>query len=139
MRRQETPGFEDISEIGERFKLRNGSRGRRISERVREGTEAMDNPIIGRWRRDGAVGMAKFNRVQNNLALGVHLDEFEATIRIEGRPNVETFFGAIIPGATRGRLGMDENTTTNLLNPPNEDSPIGGKKLPPAKYWPLVY
>ncbi len=57
--------------------------------------------------------MAKFNRVRNNLALGVHLDQFEATIQIEGRPNVETFFGAILSGATRGRLGMDENTTTN--------------------------
>ena len=113
MRRQQTPRFEDISEIGERLKLRNGSRGRRISERIRDGTEAVDNPIVGRWRRDGAVGMAKFNRVRNNLALGVHFDQFEATIRIEGRPNVETFFGAKIPGATRGRLGMDENTTTN--------------------------
>ena len=26
-----------------------------------------------------------------------------------------------------------------LLNPRNEDSPIGGKELPPAKYWPLDY
>jgi hypothetical protein len=25
---------------------------------------------------------------------------------------------------------------SSMLNPPNEDSPIGGKDLPPAKYWP---
>ena len=113
MRRQETPGFEDISEVGERLKLRNGSRGRHISERVRDGTEAMDNPIVGRRRRDGAVGMTKFYRVRNNLAFGVHLDKFEATIRIEGGPDVEAFLGAIIPGATCRRLGMNEHTTTN--------------------------
>jgi len=32
-----------------------------------------------------------------------------------------------------------DDETTSLLNPRNEDSPIGGKELPPAKYWPLDY
>ena len=37
-----------------------------------------------------------------------------------------------------GKHGGDRHGEI-LLNPPNEDSPIGGKDTPPAKYWPLVY
>ena len=73
----------------------------------------MDNPILRRRRRDGAVSMAKLNRVRNDLALGVHFDEFEAPVRIEGGPDIETFFGSIIPGAAGGGFGMDEHPTPN--------------------------
>jgi hypothetical protein len=69
--------------------------------------EALDNPIFSHWRQDGAVGMTKFNRVQNNLALGIHLDAFEATVRIEGGTNVKTFFCPKVPRSPSGWLGMD--------------------------------
>jgi hypothetical protein len=69
--------------------------------------ETVDNPIFSRWHWDGAVGMPKFNCVRNNLALGIHLDKFEATVRVEGGPDVKAFFGSKIPRLPSGWLGMD--------------------------------
>jgi hypothetical protein len=75
--------------------------------------ETVDNPIFSRWHWDGAVGMPKFNCVRNNLALGIHLDEFEATVRVKGGPDVKAFFGSKVPRLPSGWLGMNEDATTN--------------------------
>jgi hypothetical protein len=75
--------------------------------------ETVDNPIFRRWHWDGAVGVPKFNCVRNNLALGIHLDEFEATVGVEGRPNVIAFLGSKVPRTPSGWLGMNEDATTN--------------------------
>jgi hypothetical protein len=75
--------------------------------------ETVDNPIFSRWHWDGAVGVPKFNCVRNNLALGIHLDEFEATVRVECRPDVKAFFGSKVPRSPSGWLGMNEDATTN--------------------------
>jgi len=101
------PRFKHIPEIGERIKLGYGSGGRGVRERISDSVETLDNPIFSGWYRDGAVGVPKFNCVRNNLALGIHLDEFEATVRIEGGPDIKTFFGSKVPRSPSGWLGMD--------------------------------
>jgi len=101
------PRFKHIPEIGERIKLGYGSGGRGVRERISDSVETLDNPIFSGWYRDGAVGVPKFNCVRNNLALGIHLDEFEATEKIEGGPDIKTFFGLKVPRSPSGWLGMD--------------------------------
>jgi hypothetical protein len=75
--------------------------------------ETVDNPIFRRWHWDGAVGVPKFNCVRNNLSLGIHFDKLEATVGVEGRPNVKAFFGSKVPRLPSGWLGMHEDATTN--------------------------
>ena len=75
--------------------------------------ETVDNPNISRWHWDGAVGMPKFHGVRNNLALGIHFDEFETTVRVKCRPDVKAFFGTKVPRPPSGWLGMNEDATTN--------------------------
>ena len=60
--------------------------------------ETMDNLIFRRWRWDaGAIGMAELDRVGDDLALGITLDELEAPVRIQRRTNVEAFLGTEVP------------------------------------------
>ncbi len=75
--------------------------------------------------------------------------------RVPEFPEVKATNGSIVPYTRKQtlrimapsnarRTTMTQHATyivlyMTLLNPPNEDSPIGGKDLPPAKYWPLVY
>jgi hypothetical protein len=73
----------------------------------------MDDLIFRRGQRDGAVGMAKFYLVRDDLALGVAPHKFEAAVRVECRTNVESFLGTEVPRAAGGRLSMDEHATTN--------------------------
>ncbi len=56
----------------------------------------MDNLIFRRRRLDGAKGMSEFNRVGDDLALGITLDELEAPVGIQ-RKNVESFLGPVVP------------------------------------------
>jgi hypothetical protein len=49
----------------------------------------MDNLIFKRWRWDGAIGMAELDRVGDDLALGITLDELEAPVRIQRRTGTE--------------------------------------------------
>ena len=79
-RSQEVPRFKHISEIGERIELGYGSGGRGVREHISDSVDTLDNPIFSRWHQDGAVGVPKFNCVRNNLALGIHLYEFEGTV-----------------------------------------------------------
>ena len=73
----------------------------------------MDDLIFRRRRGDGTKGMSEFNRVRDDLALGITLDELEAPVRIQRRTDVEAFFGAKVPCATRGWFSMDKHTTPN--------------------------
>lgn len=57
----------------------------------------MDDLIFWRGRGDGAKGMSEFNRVGDDLALGVTLDELEAPVRIQRRANVEALLGTEVP------------------------------------------
>jgi hypothetical protein len=57
--------------------------------------------------------MAKFNGIQDDLALGVDFDQFESAVRIKGRANIETWFCGIVPRLPPSRLCMDEDATTN--------------------------
>jgi hypothetical protein len=44
--------------------------------------------------------MPEFDRVGDDLALGVTLDEFEAPVQIQRRANVEAFLSTEVPRAT---------------------------------------
>jgi hypothetical protein len=57
--------------------------------------------------------MSKINHIRDDLALGVCIDQLEATVGVEGRANVEIFLCTEIPGTSSGRLHMDEGATTN--------------------------
>ncbi len=62
---------------------------------------------------DREVGMAKFDRIGDNLTLGFHIDQFEATVKLQGWNNVEATFGTDVPGLATCRLSMDEDRTIN--------------------------
>ncbi len=73
----------------------------------------MDNLIFRQGRWDGAVSMPEFDRVGDDLALGVTLDKLEAPVGIQCRANVEAFLGKEVPRATGCRFGVYKDTTTN--------------------------
>jgi hypothetical protein len=73
----------------------------------------MDDLILCGWCRDREVGMVEFNRIRDNLTLGVRNDKFEATVQLQGWTNVEAIFGTEVPGPARCRFSMDEDMTTN--------------------------
>ncbi len=59
--------------------------------------------------------MPEFDRVGDDLALGVTLDELEAQVRVQCRANVEAFLGMEVPRATGRRFGVYKDTTTNWV------------------------
>ena len=73
----------------------------------------MNDSVFCRRSRDGQVGMAKFDCVGDDLALGVRIDKLEAAVGIQGWTNVEAILGTKVPRAAGCRLGMDEDPTTN--------------------------
>jgi hypothetical protein len=73
----------------------------------------MDDSIFWRWCRDGKVGVAEFNCIGDDLALGVSIDKFEAAVGIQGRSNVKAILSTKVPRPLGGWFGMDENPTTN--------------------------
>ena len=73
----------------------------------------MSNPVLSQWCWDGAVRMPEFDHVGDDLALGVHLNKFEAMVGVKHRPDVESFLGAEVPRTLSGWLGMDEHAATN--------------------------
>jgi len=52
----------------------------RISNSTGHDLETMDDLVFWSGRRDGVVGMTEFNRVGDDLALGVTLDKLEAPV-----------------------------------------------------------
>jgi hypothetical protein len=73
----------------------------------------MDDFVIGRRSRYGAVGMTKLDCVGDDLALGVALDQFETVIQVKCRSNVEAVLCTEIPRSVDEGLGMDEHMTTH--------------------------
>ena len=55
--------------------------------------------------------MAEFDRVGDDLALGVCIDKLEAAVGIHGWTNVESILGPKIPRVSVCRFGMDEDPT----------------------------
>jgi hypothetical protein len=56
--------------------------------------------------------MLKLDCIQDDLALGVCIDQLEATVGVKGMANVETLLCMEIPGTSSGLLHMDEDATT---------------------------
>jgi hypothetical protein len=73
----------------------------------------MNDSVFCRRSRDGQVGMAEFDCVGDDLALGVCVDKLEAAVGIHGWTNVESILGTKIPRASVYRFGMDEDPTTS--------------------------
>ena len=86
---------------------------RSVSKRVSDGLKSLDNSVFGSGDGYLSVGVSEFNCVRDNLALGVHLDKLEATVRVERGPDIKSFFCTKVPGSPRGRLGVDEDATTH--------------------------
>ncbi len=57
--------------------------------------------------------MPEFDRVGDDLALGVTLDELEALVRIQCRANLEAILGTEVPHVMGCRFGVYKDTTTN--------------------------
>jgi hypothetical protein len=57
--------------------------------------------------------MAKFNRVRDDLALGVAPYKLEAVVRVECRTNVEIILGTEVPRAAVGWFSMNEHATAH--------------------------
>ncbi len=57
--------------------------------------------------------MSTLDRIGDDLALGVGIDQLEAAVGVKGRPNIETMLCLEIPQTLSGQLHMDEATTTN--------------------------
>ena len=60
----------------------------------------MNDSVFRRRGRDGKVGMAEFDRVGDDLALGVCIDKLEAAVGIHGWTNVKAILGTKIPRAS---------------------------------------
>ena len=77
--------------------------------------ETVDYLIFRRGRWDGAESMPELDRVGDDLALGVTLDQLEAPVRVQCQANVEVeaFLGTEVLRATGGRFGVYEDRTTN--------------------------
>ena len=73
----------------------------------------MNDSVFCRRGRDGKVGVAEFDRVGDDLALGVCIDKLEAAVGIHGWPNVESILGTKIPRTSVCWFGMDEDPTTS--------------------------
>ncbi len=73
----------------------------------------MDDSVLSRWRQDSKVRVAELDRVGDDLAFRVSIDELEAAVGIHGWTNVESILGLKIPRASGCRFGMDEDPTTN--------------------------
>jgi hypothetical protein len=73
----------------------------------------MGDPVLSRWCWDGAVRMPEFDRVGDDLNLGVHLNKFEAMVGVERWPDVESFLGTELPRTLSGWLGIVEHVATN--------------------------
>ncbi len=71
--------------------------GRCISEGTGHNLKAVDDFVVGRGSRYGAVGMTKLDCVRDDLALAVALDQFETAIRVKCRPNLEAVLCMEIP------------------------------------------
>ena len=61
--------------------------------------KAMNDSFLCRPSRDGKVGMAEFNCIRDDLALGICIDKLEAGVGIHGWTNVEAILGTKFPGA----------------------------------------
>ena len=74
----------------------------------------MNDSVFCRRSRDGQVGMAEFDCVGDDLALGVCVDKLEAAVGIHGGTNVESILGTKIPRALFCRFGMNEELYASL-------------------------
>ncbi len=83
--------------MGNGLDLGNGCRGRCISYGTGHNLKAMDDFVVGRGSRYGAVGMTKLDCVEDDLALGVALDQFETAMRVKCWSNVEAILCTEIP------------------------------------------
>ena len=57
----------------------------------------MDDFVFWSWRWYRTEGMSEFDRIRDDLALGVALDKTEATVRVHCWTNVEASLGAEVP------------------------------------------
>jgi hypothetical protein len=96
---KKAPRVQEIAQICNGFELREACWRWGVFEGIRDNVKAMDDFIFRRGRRDGAVGMAKFHRVRDDLALGVAPHKFEAAVGVKCRPNVESVLGSEVPRA----------------------------------------
>jgi hypothetical protein len=67
----------------------------------------MNDSVLCRRSRDGQIGMAEFDCVRDDLALGVCIDKLEAEVGIHGWTNVESILSTKVPRASGCRFGMD--------------------------------
>jgi hypothetical protein len=77
--------------------------------------EAVDYLIFRQEQWDGAVCMPELDCVGDDLALGVTLDQLEASVRIQCQANVEAFLGMEVSRARGGRFGVYEDPTTLVV------------------------
>ncbi len=79
-RSKEAPQVKEIAKIGNGVHLQDARWRQSILEGASHDLQTMDDLIFRLGRRDGAVGMAKFYRVRDDLALGVAPHKFEAAV-----------------------------------------------------------
>jgi hypothetical protein len=112
-RGKEPPRFEDVPKVGNGFDLGDACGRRRTREGTGDNLMAVNDSVFCRRSRDGKIGMAEFDRVGDDLALGVCIDKLEAAVGVYGWTNVESILGTKIPRASGCRFGMYEDPTTN--------------------------
>ena len=77
---KEAPCFKEIAEIGNGIKMGDGCGQWRILGGTGHALEAMDDLVFWSRQRYGAVVMPELDRVQDDLTLGVTLDQLEAPV-----------------------------------------------------------
>jgi hypothetical protein len=71
----------------------------------------MDDSILCGRCRDRKVGMAEFDCIGDDLALGVCIDQLEAAVGFHGWTNEETILGTKVPRTLGCWLCMDKDAT----------------------------
>ncbi len=75
--------------------------------------EAVHDSVFGCGSRNGAVAVTKLDRVSDDLALGIHLNQLVTAVQVKSWAYVEPVLSPEVPRLTGGRFGMDEDTTTH--------------------------
>ena len=107
------PCLKDIPKVSNGVNLGDACWWRHSSERPCNLLQSMDDPVFCGGGRYSKESVRKLHRIQDNLALGVSVDEFEAGVGAQGGSNVESLLCVKVLRPLSDRFSMNEDPTTH--------------------------
>jgi hypothetical protein len=103
------PSTEEVTESGDCVELAVAGSGGSIGDGVGDDIEAVDNCAGWCDSQDGEVVVTEFDCVGDVEGLGFGIDDMMAAVMLEGEANIESVRATEVPGATGGRLVVDDD------------------------------